>query len=62
MKLDHDQPCRRRLNTDHTIEDILNDPEVRAVLAQDGIDAEQLTDLLSALRTRLLAQRWRAAA
>ncbi len=62
MKYDHDQPCRRSVNSDHTIEGILNDPDLRAALEQDGIDADQLTDLLSALRTRLLAQRWRTAA
>lgn len=60
----HDQldTCRRFAHADPTIEDILDDPKLRVILEKEGIDAAHLSELLSALRTRLLAQRWRAAA
>lgn len=62
MNSDRLETCRHIANADHSIEDILNDPGLCTALELDGIDTEQLTDLLTAIRTRLLAQRWRTAA
>lgn len=59
MISDQFDTCRRLAPADRTIEDFLNDPLLRASLEEDGIDPADLADLLTALRTRLLAQRWR---
>lgn len=62
MPKDRLETCQRFTSVDQSVEEILCDPVVRAALDDEGVKAEELTDLLTALRTRLLAQRWRKAA
>ena len=62
MTTDRRETCRRFTSVDHSVEEFLSDPVVRAALEDEGVKVDDLTDLLTALRTRLLAQRWRAAA
>ncbi|MCP5080504.1 MAG: hypothetical protein GY948_02275 [Alphaproteobacteria bacterium] len=56
------ETCRRLTGVDQSVEEILDDPVVRSALENEGVKVEELTDVLTALRTRLLAQRWRNAA
>lgn len=62
MKNGHLETCRRFTRVDQSVEEILDDPVVRSALKDEGVKVQDLTDLLTALRTRLLAQRWRNAA
>ena len=62
MTIDRLETCQRFTAVDQSVEEILHDPVVRAALEEDGVKVEDLTDLLTAIRTRLLAQRWRNAA
>ncbi len=62
MQNDRVETCRRFTRADQSVEEILDDPVVRSALEDEGVKIDDLTDLLTALRTRLLAQRWRNAA
>ncbi len=62
MQNDRVETCRRFTRADQSVEEILDDPIVRSALEDEGVKIDDLTDLLTALRTRLLAQRWRNAA
>lgn len=62
MTKDRFETCRRLSIVDQSVEELLRDAEVRAALEEEGVEVEHLTDLLSAIRTRVLAQRWRTAA
>ena len=62
MTKDRFETCRRLSIVDQSVEDMLHDAEVRAALEDEGVQVEDLTDLISAIRTRVLAQRWRNAA
>lgn len=42
-----------------SLSDLLNDPTVQQVMTRDGVTAQDLTDLFNAVRTRLIAERWR---
>ena len=62
MQKDRLETCRRLSRVEQSVEEILDDPVVRSALENEGVKVEELTDVLTALRTRLLAQRWRNAA
>ena len=62
MTNDRLETCQRFTTVDQSVEELLNDPVVRAALEEDGVRVAELTDVLTAIRTRLLAQRWRNAA
>ena len=62
MQKDRLETCRNFTGSDQSLQEILDDPALRAALEDKGVKAGDITDLLTALRTRLLAQRWRNAA
>lgn len=62
MTKDRLETCRHFTPVDQSVEDMLHDKRMRAALEGDGVQVEDLTDLISAIRTRVLAQRWRNAA
>lgn len=62
MTKDRLETCRTFTPVDQSVEDMLHDPRLRAALKEEGVQVEDLTDLITAIRTRFLAQRWRNAA
>ncbi len=62
MTQDRLETCRPFTPVDQSVEDMLHDARTLAQLKAEGVQVENLTDLLTAIRTRVLAQRWRSAA
>lgn len=44
-----------------SIEEMINDTSVHAAIEMNGVKVEDVTDLLTSIRKRLIAKRWREA-
>ncbi|HEX2117444.1 MAG TPA: hypothetical protein VHM01_23825 [Alphaproteobacteria bacterium] len=49
-------PWRRRLDGEPSIQELLDDPVIEAVMARDGVDRAELEHLIDDVRGRLAAR------